>query len=98
VTAQAPTRKLAAILSADVVGYTLLMRADETTTIATLKRCHELMQSLIEQHGGRVVNTAGDGLLAEFASAVNAPWRCNGRSPSKMPISQTIERCNFGSA
>ena len=71
-TAQAPTRKLAAILSADVAGYTRLMRADEAATVAALKRCRELMRSLIEQHSGRVVDTAGDGLLAEFGSAVNA--------------------------
>jgi len=72
VTAQAPTRKLAAILSADVAGYTRLMRADEAATVAALKRCRELTRFLIEQHSGRVVDTAGDGLLAEFGSAVNA--------------------------
>jgi adenylate cyclase len=72
VTAQAPKRRLAAILSADVAGYTRMMRADEAATLAALKRCRELMRSLIEQHSGRVVDTAGDGLLAEFGSAVNA--------------------------
>lgn len=70
--AQIPTRRLAAILSADVADYTRMMRANETATLATLKRCRELMQSLIERHSGRVVDTAGDGLLAEFGSAVNA--------------------------
>lgn len=71
-TAQAPMRRLAAILSADVAGYTRLMRADEVATFATLKRCRELMRSLVEQHSGRVVDTTGDSLLAEFGSAVNA--------------------------
>ncbi len=66
------TRRLAAILSADVAGYTRLLRADEAITVAALKRCRELMRSLIERHSGRVVDTAGDGLLAEFGSAVNA--------------------------
>ncbi|MBI3575288.1 MAG: adenylate/guanylate cyclase domain-containing protein [Gammaproteobacteria bacterium] len=71
-TARAPKRRLAAILSADVAGYTRMMRADEAATLAALKRCRELMRSLIEQHSGWVVDTAGDGLLAEFGSAVNA--------------------------
>jgi adenylate cyclase len=72
VTAQVSTRRLTAILSADVAGYTRLMRADEATTVATLKQHRELMRAQIERHDGRVVDTAGDGLLAEFGSAVNA--------------------------
>lgn len=67
-----PTRRLSAIFSADVAGYTRLMRVDEATTVAELKYCRELMSSLVERHSGRVVDTAGDGLLAEFSSAVNA--------------------------
>jgi class 3 adenylate cyclase len=65
-------RKLAAILSADVVEYSRLMREDEKATIQSLTACREVMTKLINQHHGRVVDTVGDNLLAEFASAVDA--------------------------
>ncbi len=65
-------RKLAAILSADVQGYSRLMGDDEEATIRTLTAYREVMTSLIEQHRGRVVDSPGDNLLAEFASAVDA--------------------------
>jgi TolB-like protein/class 3 adenylate cyclase/cytochrome c-type biogenesis protein CcmH/NrfG len=65
-------RKLAAILSADVAGYSRLMNADEVGTLHTLNACREVTDSLIHQHRGRIVNTAGDSILAEFASAVDA--------------------------
>lgn len=65
-------RKLAAILSADVKGYSRLMRENETTTIQTLTEYRQLMTSLIKQHHGRVVDSVGDNLLAEFASVVDA--------------------------
>ncbi len=65
-------RKLSAILSADVKGYSSLMGNDEVATISTLTAYNELMASLIQQHQGRVVNMPGDNLLAEFASVVNA--------------------------
>jgi adenylate cyclase len=71
-TAQKVKRKLAAILSADVEGYSLLMSDDEVTTIRTLTEYKEAMSALIEQHRGRVVDAPGDNLLAEFASVVNA--------------------------
>ena len=66
-------RRLAAIVSADVVGYSRLMGADETGTLATL-RAHrsELIDPLIGKHGGRIVKTMGDGLLLEFPSVVDA--------------------------
>ncbi len=66
-------RKLAAIVSADVVGYSRLLGADEAGTLAAM-RAHraELWNPVIEQHGGRVVGTAGDSLLVEYASAVAA--------------------------
>jgi adenylate cyclase len=66
-------RRLAAIVSADVVGYSRLMGADETGTLAAL-RAHrsELIDSLIAEHGGRIVKTMGDGLLLEFPSVVDA--------------------------
>jgi adenylate cyclase len=71
-TAVGMERKLAAILSADVQGYSRLMGDDEEATIRTLTASREITDSLIHQHRGRVVNTAGDSVLAEFASAVDA--------------------------
>jgi TolB-like protein/class 3 adenylate cyclase/Flp pilus assembly protein TadD len=65
-------RKLAAILSADVKGYSRLMGEDEATTIRTLTAYRQVMATLIQQHHGRVVDSPGDNLLAEFASAVDA--------------------------
>jgi adenylate cyclase len=65
-------RKLAAVLNADVKEYSRLMREDETATIRTLTVYREVMTSLIKQHHGRVVDTVGDNLLAEFASVVDA--------------------------
>jgi len=73
VTENRATRRLTAILSADVVCWSRLMEADETATLAALK-CHraELIDPGIAQYGGRVVSTAGDGLLCEFPSVVDA--------------------------
>jgi adenylate cyclase len=65
-------RKLRAILSADVKGYSLLMADDEIATIQTITSYREIMKSLIEQHNGRVVDSPGDNLLAEFQSVVDA--------------------------
>src|SRR2546427_4392538 len=65
-------RKLTAILSADVKGYSRLMGADEEATVRTLTAYREVMTTLIAQHRGRVVDSPGDNLLAEFASAVDA--------------------------
>src|SRR5262249_3418978 len=65
-------RKLVAILSADVQGYSRLMSEDEVGTIRTLTTYREVMTALIQQHRGRVVDSPGDNLLAEFASAVDA--------------------------
>jgi adenylate cyclase len=65
-------RKLAAILSADVVGYSRLMAEDEAGTVDSLKSHRELMGGLIRQHTGRVVDAVGDNLLAEFPSVVDA--------------------------
>jgi class 3 adenylate cyclase len=64
-------RKLAAILSADVKGYSRLMRDDEAVTVRTLNAYREVMTKLILQHHGRVVDSPGDNLLAEFASVVD---------------------------
>src|SRR5919197_1157082 len=65
-------RKLAAILSADVQGYSRLMGEDEEATVRTLTAYRAVMASLIRQHRGRVVDSPGDNLLAEFASVVDA--------------------------
>jgi adenylate cyclase len=66
-------RRLAAILAADVVGYSRLMQADEAGTLTSLKaRRKEILQPLISTHHGRTVKVMGDGVLVEFASAVNA--------------------------
>jgi adenylate cyclase len=66
-------RRLAAILAADVVGYSRMMGADEEGTLAALKTIRrELIEPKIAEHQGRIVKTTGDGALVEFASAVDA--------------------------
>src|SRR5689334_17217185 len=66
-------RRLAAILAADVVGYSRLMERDEAGTLAALKaRRKQVLEPLVARHQGRVFKIAGDGVLVEFASAVNA--------------------------
>jgi adenylate cyclase len=77
----AGTRRLAAILAADVAGYSRLMGADEERTLARLKaHRRELVDPKIREHRGRIVKTTGDGMLVEFASVVDAV-RC--AAPSK---------------
>jgi adenylate cyclase len=71
-TTQEVKRKLTAILSADVKGYSRLMGEDEKGTVRTLNAYMDLMTGLIQHHRGRVVGTAGDSMLAEFASVVDA--------------------------
>src|SRR3712207_3939188 len=69
-------RRLAAIMAADVVGYSRLMERDEDRSLASLKALPtELVEPLIAEYQGRVVKLMGDGLLAEFASVVDAA-RC----------------------
>src|SRR5262245_30998420 len=66
-------RRLAAILAADVVGYSLLMERDEAGTMAMLKAGRKkVLEPLVARHQGRIFNVTGDGVLVEFASAVNA--------------------------
>ena len=65
-------RKLTAILSADVEGYSRLMSLDEADTVVTLKACRAIISRLISSYNGRVVDSPGDNLLAEFASVVDA--------------------------
>src|SRR5215468_9068796 len=65
-------RKLAAILAADIAGYSALMGADEAGTVRDLKAHQGVILPIITEHGGRIIDTAGDGILAEFGSVVNA--------------------------
>ena len=65
-------RKLAAIFAADIAGYSRLMARDEVGTLARLKRCRAIIDRLIASHHGRIFNTAGDSVVADFASAVDA--------------------------
>src|SRR5688572_3521991 len=68
-----PNRRLAAILAADVVGYSRMMAADEAGTMASLKRHREaLFNPAVAEHKGRVVKLIGDGTLVEFGSVVDA--------------------------
>src|SRR5437764_2312507 len=70
------TRRLAAILAADIAGYSRLMGADEEGTLTRLKALRaELIDPGIAQHNGRIVKTTGDGMLVEFGSVVDA-MRC----------------------
>ena len=80
-------RKLAAILNADVVGYSRLIRQDDESTVALLRRYRELMAESIVRHGGRVVDAPGDNLLAEFPSVVQAV-RC------AVEVQETIAQAN----
>ncbi len=78
-------RKLTAILSADVEGYSRLMGEDEEATIRTLTFYRQQMTTTIQWHRGRVVGSPGDNLLAEFTSVVDGnpnTWPCGGQKPS----------------
>src|SRR5262245_5197195 len=67
-----PDHRLAAIMVTDVVGYSKLMRSDEAVALAALATIREATQNQIRAHRGRIANTAGDSVLAEFGSAVQA--------------------------
>ena len=69
---QTVERKLAAIFAADIAGYSRLMARDEVGTLARLKACRAIIDGLIASHRGRIFNTAGDSVVADFASAVDA--------------------------
>jgi adenylate cyclase len=84
-------RKLAAIFSADVKSYSRLMGDDEEATILTLKAYREVITTLIEQHHGRVIDSPGDNLLAEFASVVDAE---GGRGDSTRAESPQCGACS----
>ena len=80
-------RKLTAILSADVIGYSRLMRDDEAATVRDLAAHRVLITEIIQQHNGRVIDSPGDNILAEFASVVDA---INGA----IKIQQEIKKSN----
>src|SRR5262245_39659901 len=65
-------RRLAAILAADIAGYSRLMGDDEAATVRDLKAHQAVILPLIGRHGGRVIDPAGDGVLAEFPSVIGA--------------------------
>jgi TolB-like protein/class 3 adenylate cyclase len=86
-------RRLAAILAADVVGYSRLMEQDEAGTLATLKaRREEVLKPLVARHQGRVFKVAGDGALVEFSSAVSAVQRAtdlqNGMAQANVGVTE----------
>ncbi len=80
-------RRLAAILAADVEGYSRLMHGDEEAAIATLSARRAVVDQLIRQYRGRIANTAGDSVLAEFASVLDAV-RCS------VEIQEALARAN----
>ncbi len=82
-------RKLAAILSADVKGYSRLMGENEDATVSTLTAYREIMTTLINKHQGRVVDSPGDNLLAEFTSVVNAV-RCAVKTQDELKIRNDV--------
>ena len=65
-------RRLAAILAADIAGYSRLMHEDEAATVRELKAHQSVVLPLVARFGGRIIDTAGDGILAEFPSIVGA--------------------------
>jgi len=90
-------RRLAAILAADVVGYSRLMEADDAGTLAVLKeRRQNILGPLVAQHHGRIVKVVGDGVLVEFASAIDAVTcavelqRCMGEANAGQPDDHAI--------
>ena len=84
-----PARKLTTILSADAAEYSRLMRADEEGTFRALGLCREAIDSLVEGHQGRIFGSAGDSVVAEFASPVEA-LRC------AVEIQRAIEQVDEG--
>ena len=62
-------RKVTVILTTDVVGYSVKMEENEDQTLKNLKVCRNIIEGLVKEHHGRIFNTAGDSVLAEFQSA-----------------------------
>jgi adenylate cyclase len=101
--AQSLERKLATILSADVAEYSRLMNEDEEATLRTFRGHKQVFESLVAMHRGRIFNTAGDAILAEFNSAVEAV-RCatdiqaalRTRNDQLQPSRRNLHRINLG--
>jgi len=87
---ESQSRRLAAILAADIAGYSALMGADEARTVRDLKGHQAVLLPIVGEFGGRVIDTAGDGILAEFPSVVNA-LRCALSIQSKMAERRVME-------
>ncbi|WP_046867630.1 tetratricopeptide repeat protein [Microvirga massiliensis] len=87
-------RRLVAIFAADVAGYSRLMAQDEVGTLRSLTACREIMDRLITEHGGRIANTAGDSVLAEFPSAVDAV-QCAVAVQDRLASDPTAPRLQF---
>jgi class 3 adenylate cyclase len=80
-------RRLAAILAADIAGYSRLMGEDEAATVRDLKGHQAAVLPLVGRYGGRIIDTAGDGILAEFPSVINAK-----NPPSKRGVTAVAPR------
>ncbi len=94
-------RHLAAILAADVEGYSRLMHGDEETTLATLSARRAVVDELIGRYRGRIANTAGDSVLAEFMSwstRFTVRSRSRRRFKQRMTVNRKGDRCASGSA
>ena len=90
-------RKLAAIFAADIAGYSRLMARDEVGTLARLKVCRAIIDEVIALHRGRIFNTAGDSVVADFASAVDAVQRAvavQAAIATRMRAEPSTSRCN----
>ena len=92
-------RRLTAILAADVVGYSRLMGANESGTLAALDALRtDFVNPKISEHQGRMVKLTGDGMLVEFPSVVNAvacAAECSVASENEMPVHRKISASNF---
>jgi adenylate cyclase len=89
-------RKLAAILSADIVGYSALMSADEEGTVRKLREVREAVLPIIERFGGRIIDPAGDGILSEFPSAVRAVESAAAvQTRMELSMSNQLHRCSL---
>jgi adenylate cyclase len=86
-------RKLAAIFAADIAGYSRLMARDEVGTLARLKACRTIIDGLIASHRGRIFNTAGDSVVADFASAVDAV-QCAVAVQAAIPVESAKQPAN----
>ena len=91
-------RKLSTVFALDVVGYSKLMADDEARTLSNLKMRRDFIDSLIEEFGGRIFNTAGDSVMAEFGSpvkAVECSVQIQNRSQSLNAKADSKDQMNF---